>query len=109
MADPQDKLDRVFRALSDHTRRSILGELKRSSMTVMELAEHYDMSFQAVSKHLKVLERAELLSKEKQGRRFICHAKPDTLTDAIFWISHQHDFWKHNFNSLESFLNENKG
>lgn len=72
----------------------------------MELAEHYDMSFQAVSKHLKVLEKANLLNKEKIGRQFICRPNSETLTDAITWISHQHQFWSQNFDSLDQFLNK---
>ena len=72
----------------------------------MGLAEHYDMSFQAVSKHLKVLENAQLLNKEKSGRQFICRPNSETLTDAIVWISHQHEFLSQNFDSLDQFLNK---
>jgi len=104
MTEEQEKLDKVFGALADHTRRSILMELKEQPMTVMQLANSYEMSFQAVSKHLKVLEKANLLSKEKKGRQFICRSNHETLTNAINWISQQHEFWKHNFNSLDNFL-----
>ncbi len=107
MLEENQKLDKVFSALSDSTRRSILVQLKKAPKTLMELADQYDMSFQGVSKHLKVLENAELLNKEKNGRQYICRHKAEMLTEAITWISHQHDFWSQNFDSLDQFLNKN--
>ncbi len=104
MIECKDRLDSVFSALSDHTRRSMLDQLKRQDLTVMQLADHYDMTFQAVSKHLKVLERANLITKEKSGRQYICHQNPEPLANAILWISQQHELWQHHFDSLDDFL-----
>ncbi len=99
-------LDALFSALADPTRRSIVERLKEKEYTVMELAKNYQMSFQAVSKHLKILEKASLLTRRKEGRSFYCGYNQATLNEAIAWISHHHDFWRQNFDSLDSFLND---
>lgn len=102
-------LDKVFFALSDGTRRSILEKLKDVDMTVMQLADCYDMSFQAISKHLKVLDHAGLITKKKEGRKYLCSQKSSSLSLAILWISSQHEFWKSSFDSLEEFLDGSTG
>ena len=97
-------LDTVFAALADPTRRSIIEHLREREYTVMELAENYQMSFQAVSKHLKILEKASMITRRKEGRAFHCGYDPAPLNDAIVWLSYHHDFWNQSFDSLEGFL-----
>ena len=102
------ELNKVFSALSDPNRRKILEMLNQDDSTLLELASSFDVSFQAISKHLKVLEDAQLLTKEKQGKYYICKYHPDKLKDAVDWISKHHKFWQNNFDRLDSFLSENK-
>ena len=101
-------LDRVFSALSDPKRRKILQMMNRSDSTLLALASSFDISFQAISKHLKVLEEAQLLSKEKQGKYYICKYHPDKLKEAVDWISQHHEYWQKNFDRLDNFLSEIK-
>lgn len=80
--DEHKQIDRIFNALSDKTRRSILGRIKEEEFTVSELAEPYDMSLAAVSKHLKVLEKAGLIERTKQGKIHWCGLVIDPLVEA---------------------------
>ena len=98
------RLDRVFAVLSDPTRRSIISRLKEKDYTVMELAGHYDISFQAISKHLALIEKADLLVRERDGKHFICSYNAEPLDEAVFWIARNHSFWQHNFDALQNFL-----
>jgi DNA-binding transcriptional ArsR family regulator len=98
------KLDKVFGALADATRREILEKVKDEAVTVVELASDFDMSLPAVSKHLKILDNAGLLKRKKRGRFIYCKYHPETITVAIKWISEQNRFWKESFDSLENFL-----
>lgn len=100
----QSNLDRVFAVLSDPTRRSIISRLKEKDYTVMEIAGHYDMSFQAVSKHLTLIEKANLLHRKRDGKHFICSYNAGPLGEAITWIAKNHAFWQHNFDALQDFL-----
>ncbi len=102
------RLDRVFAALSDPTRRGIIAQLREEEMSVLELAESFDMSFQAISKHLKVLDKAELLHRRKEGRYQWCKFNSEPMADAVKWMSFHYDFWKESFNSLEQFLDQLK-
>lgn len=99
-----EKLDRVFGALADNTRRSILKKVQTEAVTVVELASDFHISLPAVSKHLKILENAGLLKREKKGRFIHCKYYPQTMEAAVKWISDQHQFWNESFNSLEKFL-----
>ncbi len=76
------RLDDVFGSLADPTRRDILRRAACSELTVNEIANHYDMSLAAVSKHLKVLEQAKLITKRKKGRRHLVHAVPQAMEEA---------------------------
>ena len=102
----QTKLDRVFAALSDPTRRSILERLKEREYSVMQLAEYYDMSFQAVSKHIMSLEKADLLIRRKEGKSYIFSFNSSPLDDAWIWITRNNSFWQHNFDALQNFLDQ---
>lgn len=104
----EDKLDLVFHALADATRRSLLEKVKKSPMRVTDLAAEYSMSLNAVSKHLKVLEKAELIQREVSGRVHFCQANPAELEKAQKWIDHYTSFWNQRLDQLESFVSNKK-
>ncbi|MFE4239767.1 ArsR/SmtB family transcription factor [Peribacillus butanolivorans] len=81
-----DKLDNIFQALADPTRREIVRLFASNDRTVSELAAPFDMSLAAISKHIKVLERAGLLNKTTKGRTHICRLNPDSLSSATEWL-----------------------
>ncbi|MGA8034919.1 MAG: metalloregulator ArsR/SmtB family transcription factor [Candidatus Acidiferrales bacterium] len=101
-------LDATFGALSDPTRRAILARLARGETTVSELAAPYEISLPAVSKHLSVLERAGLVTREKKGRVHRCSLVPAPMKDAGEWIEHYRRFWEAQLDSLEKFLHETR-
>ncbi len=102
------QLDQIFHALSDRTRRAILRNIARGEKTVSQIAEPHRMSLAAVSKHLKVLERADLLSREKRGSFQFIRAKPKTLKLAQQWISYYEQFWSDQLDRLEQAFKERK-
>lgn len=104
--DPSDDthLDRVFHALSDPTRRAIVQRLSGSSGTVSALAAPFDMSLNAVSKHLKVLEGAKLIKRDIVGRTSVCSLNIDPLINANEWIQQYTQFWNEVLDSLEMHL-----
>ena len=102
-------LDLVFSALADPTRRFFIERLKRSEATVSELAAPLDMSLPAVSKHLKVLEAAGLISKTKTGRVYRCMLQPQTLVAAEEWIHDKQTFWNEHLDSLAEFIEQEAG
>jgi DNA-binding transcriptional ArsR family regulator len=99
-------LDSVFSALSDPTRRAILSQLAEGESTVKQLADPFEMSLPAISKHLKVLERAGLLAREIDGRVHRCHLEAEPLREAATWIAHYRRFWEDRFDSLARYLEE---
>ncbi len=101
-------LDLVFSALSDPTRRKILEHLARGEASVQEIAEPYDMSLPAVSKHLRVLEDAGLVTREREGRlhRMSLNSKP--LREATAWLERYRAFWEGKFDALEKFLDTSR-
>lgn len=101
-------LDTTLYALSDSTRRSILGRLAQKECTVNEIAEPYDMSLAAVSKHLKVLETANLIIKKKEGRSYKCRMNYEPLNEVEQLIREYKKFWESRFDELEDFISENK-
>lgn len=106
MVNQEEQLDRVFGALSDSTRRAMLSRLGQSEATVSELAEPFDMSMPAITKHLNVLERAGLVTRRRNGRMKICTVNPDGATDARAWIEQQSKFWNTSLDRLEKMLTE---
>jgi len=98
------RLDRLFGALADGTRRAILARLTVGPAQVSELAAPFDMSLPAVSKHLKVLENAGLLRRDKDGRVHHCSLRTQGLNDAEAWIEQTRAFWQQRFDSLERHL-----
>ncbi len=103
------RLDATFFALADPTRRAILGRLAQGEATVNELVAPFDMSQPAISKHLKVLERAGLVSVEIDGRRRPRRFDPEPLEAATRWIEHYREIWEANYLRLDALLEELKG
>lgn len=99
-------LDATFGALADPTRRAILARLALGEATVGELADPFEMSLPAVSKHLKVLERAGLVARQRDGRLHRCRFEPQGIAAAADWIREQHRFWQDRFDGLEKYLEE---
>ncbi|MEV4112907.1 metalloregulator ArsR/SmtB family transcription factor [Nonomuraea sp. NPDC049695] len=98
---PDDQLSRTFAALADPTRRAILARLAEGEATVNELAEPFDISLQAVSKHLKVLERAGLISRGRDAQWRPCRLETAPLDSAAEWIVRYRDRWSDRFDRLE--------
>jgi len=98
------RLDRVFSALSDPTRRAIVVRLARGSATVGELAEPFRMTLPAVTKHLKVLERAGLLSREIEGRVHRCSLSGEPMAEASAWIERHRAYWTAQLDSLSDYF-----
>lgn len=101
-----DPLSELFGALSDPTRRSILERLSQSDFSVNELAQEYDMSLPAVSRHLKILEKVGLISKYKNAQRRECHLEAARLQEATDWLNDYHKHWEGRFNNLDNYLQE---
>lgn len=99
-------LDETFAALADPTRRQILVTLAEGDRTVSELAAPHKMSLPAISKHLTVLERAHLITREREGRVRRCHLEREPLSDALRWIAEYGRFWEQSLDSLERLLAE---
>ncbi len=98
------RLDSVFHALADPTRRQILRGLAASEKTVGEIARPHKMSLAAVSKHLKVLESAELIARERRGSFQIVRLKAQSLKPAEEWIAFYSRYWNQQFDKLEKYL-----
>ena len=101
-----DGLNEIFGALADPTRRAILARLALGETSVGELAEPFEMSLPAVSKHLSVLETAGLVQREKQGRVRRCQLDGRPLEAAATWIGHYRQFWEARLDSLARYLEE---
>jgi DNA-binding transcriptional ArsR family regulator len=99
-ASAEDRLDLVFHALADRTRRSLLRRLGRGPAMVTELAAPFDMSLPAVSKHLCVLERARLVSRKIDGRVHRCALDPKALSEVEGWLRERREFWEHTLDAL---------
>jgi DNA-binding transcriptional ArsR family regulator len=97
-------LDSVFGALSDATRRAILAELAHGERTVGELAEPFEISRPAISKHLRVLERAGLVQRTPEGRISRCALDAAPLREAADWVEHYRDFWEERLDALARYL-----
>ena len=97
-------LDTIFAALGDPTRRAILTMLLEDDMAVTDVAEPFEMSLAAVSKHLSILTKAKLISQEKRGRVKWCKLEPDALRDASIWMQSFGQFEAVNLDAFEKFL-----
>jgi DNA-binding transcriptional ArsR family regulator len=102
-------LDATFAALADPTRRAILARLASGEANVSELAKPFDMSQPAISKHLKVLERAGLISRGREAQSRPCRLEASRLKEAVEWMERYRHFWEESFDRLELYLRELKG
>ena len=103
----QDSLSAAFQALADPTRRAILARLALGEASVGELAEPFEMSLPAVSKHLKVLEGAGLLDRTRDGRVHRCRLDPEPMKQAADWIGQYRRFWETQLDQLARYLEQN--
>jgi DNA-binding transcriptional ArsR family regulator len=103
-----ENLTATFAALADPTRRAILARLSSGDTGVTELAEPFAMSLPAVSKHLKVLERAGLIARSRQAQWRPCQLDASPLKDAADWIEHYRRFWTESFDRLDDYLHQLK-
>jgi len=104
--DAPDRLNSTFQALADPTRRAILARLALGEASVNELAQPFDMSQPAISKHLKMLERAGLISRGREAQRRPCRLEPKPLETAYLWIERYRELWEMNFSRLDTLLDE---
>lgn len=99
-----DQLTSTFAALADPTRRAILAKLSLGEASVTELAEPFDVSLPAISKHLKVLERAGLIARSREAQWRPCQLEAGPLKDVADWIEHYRRFWLESFDRLDDYL-----
>ena len=103
---PIDQLSATFAALADPTRRAILARLVTGECSVTELAEPFDMSMPAVSKHLRVLERAGLIARGREAQWRPCRLQPRPLQEVDGWLARYRAFWEGGFDKMETYLAE---
>lgn len=108
MVAETDQLDAIFAALADPTRRAIIARLSRGAATVSQLAAPFELSQPAVSKHLKVLERAGLISRGREAQWRPCRLEGQRLARATGWLEKYRRFWEANFDRLDALLEEMK-
>jgi DNA-binding transcriptional ArsR family regulator len=103
-----DHLTATFGALADPTRRAILSRLASGEASVTELAAPFDMSMPAISKHLKVLERARLIARGREAQWRPCRLQAAPLQDVAGWVEHYRKFWEQSFDRLDDYLRDLK-
>jgi DNA-binding transcriptional ArsR family regulator len=103
-----NQMDDAFHALANPTRRNILERLTRHSLTVTEIANAYDFALPTISKHLSVLERAQLIKKKKIGREYVVSFEPTTMKSVAEYVSFYRKFWTQQLENLEKYLSESE-
>ena len=103
----QHRLDLVFGALSHPIRRGILAHLSTGDATIAELAKPFKVSAPAITKHMRILEEAGLLSRDRQGREHHCRLEQKRMKEAGAWIEDHRKFWNERIDALERYLKEN--
>ena len=103
-----DRLSTTFAALADPTRRAILARLVSGQVSVTELAAPFEMSMPAISKHLKVLERAGLIARGREAQWRPCRLEAAPLKNVADWVEHYRRFWEQSFDRLDNYLRELK-
>jgi len=98
------KLDNVLVAISDPTRRSIMGRLARGPARICDVAAPFSMSLTGVCKHVRILEKAALVRRTRQGRENVLHLTPEPLRDVARWITTYERFWNERLDRLENFF-----
>ena len=101
-----EQLDETFFALSDPTRRKMLARLAQGATTVAQLSEPFDVSAPAISKHLRVLERAGLLTQQREGRARKCQLMAEPLREAAQWVENYRRFWEAQLDRLDAYLDQ---
>jgi DNA-binding transcriptional ArsR family regulator len=101
-----DQLSTTFAALADPTRRAILSRLAKGQASVTEIAEPFDMTLPAISKHLKVLEHAGLIARGREAQWRPCRLEAGPLKDVDDWVERYRHFWEQSFDRLETYLQE---
>jgi len=99
-----NRLDGIFHALSDSTRRSMVQRLSDRPTRIVDLAAPFKISLPAISKHIRVLETAGLVTRHKQGRESTIHLQANTISQAIDWLARHRQMWDASFDNLEAFL-----
>jgi DNA-binding transcriptional ArsR family regulator len=105
MVEYAPNLDSIFSSLADPTRRDILRRVSSEELSVGEIAQSYDLTFAAVSKHVKVLERATLITKKRRGKEQMVQLAPRALADAVAYLQWYRQFMGKQLDSLENYLN----
>lgn len=108
MVEYSINLDLVFQSLADPTRRDILAQVSRHSLSVGEIAKRYNLTFAAVSKHLKVMEKAHLVIKKRHGKERIVTAAPSTVRNASDYLKRYEAMWSDRLSALDNYLKENQ-
>jgi DNA-binding transcriptional ArsR family regulator len=108
MVKYQLQLNMVFQSLADPTRRDILKRVAKKEMSIGEIASPYHMSFAAISKHLKVLESAELITKRRDGKQQFVQASPLALKEAMYYLEQYKHMWEERFDRLDALLEQEK-
>ena len=98
--------DKIFSALADGTRRKIIEKLSVKDSTLLEMTESFSISFQALSKHIKILEVAEIITKEKQGKYRMLSLNRKAFEPSLKWISYYSNFWNQSFDKLDELINK---
>ena len=101
-------MEKVFSALADPNRRRIIELLHDKDSTLLELTKSFTVSFQALSKHIQILENAEIINKEKKGKYRMLSLNRNTLRLPLDWIAYYSNFWDQSFDKLSTLLNEKK-
>ena len=101
-----DSLSTTFAALADPTRRAILASLTTGAKNVSDLAEPFDMTMPAITKHLKVLEKAKLIERSREAQYRPCKLQPTPLKEIDSWIEKYRIFWEESFNRLDDYINQ---
>lgn len=104
-----ERLDAVFAALSNPTRRAILARLAEGEATVNALAEPFEMSLPAISKHIRVLERAELITRGRDAQFRPCTLNPGPLKDVVHWTEQYRHIWEARFDTMDQVIQDMKG
>lgn len=106
MKNSEERLSRIFAALANTTRRAILARLAEGEATVNELAEPFDLSLPAVSKHIKVLEQAGLITQEKKAQYRPCTLDAEPLREISQWTDQYRHIWETSFNRMDEYLSQ---
>lgn len=106
MVESARRLDLLFGALADSTRRGILARVAQAEMSIGEIATHFDLTFGAISKHIKVLETAKLITKRRRGKEQVVLIVPRSINIARKHIEHYANLWADRFDNLETILKE---